>query len=100
MKRLCAVNDIIGNHDVIQNGRNGYVCKKVNKFADAIKSDKNEKLIEGADKDLEQEYNTETMADKYSRIYFNVLKIGGSKTHEHFIVIALSSRLEESGVAV
>ena len=26
MKKPCVVSDVIGNHDVIENGRNGFIC--------------------------------------------------------------------------
>ena len=73
MKKLCVVNDVIGNHDVIQNGQNGYVCRTVEDFVKAIESTENEGLVEKAYQDLMERYNTEVMAEKYSRIYENSL---------------------------
>lgn len=71
MKKLCVVSDVIGNHDVIHNGLNGYVCEDVTSFVRAIKSDvdKNAKLIKQAFDDVLYEYNTKVMADKYIGIY-------------------------------
>jgi len=39
MRKLCVVSDVIGNHDVIHNGVNGYVCNNINSFVEAIQSD-------------------------------------------------------------
>lgn len=36
MKKLCVVSDVIGNHDVINDGVNGYVCQTVNDFYNRI----------------------------------------------------------------
>lgn len=73
MKKLCVVNDVIGNHDVIHNGQNGYVCRTVEDFVNAIESTGNDALIEKAYQDLMEKYNTEVMAEKYSQIYENSL---------------------------
>lgn len=69
MKKLCVVNDVIGNHDVIKNGENGFVCGKVEKFKKAIRSSNNGELIECAYKYIQEQYNTVVMAEKYSAIY-------------------------------
>lgn len=97
MRKLCVVNDVIGNHDVIHNGQNGYVCRTVEEFVKAIKSTENDELIEEAYQDLMHEYNTGVMAEKYSEIYEN--HIGGGTAREHCIIYDFASRLEESGVA-
>ena len=73
MKKLCVVSDVIGNHDVIHNGQNGYVCKSVDDFVDAIQSKNNEGIVDKAYQDLIEKYNTVVMAEKYSRIYENSL---------------------------
>ena len=80
MKKLCVVNDVIGNHDVIQNGQNGYVCRTVEDFVKAIESTGNEGLVEKAYQDLMGKYNTEVMAEKYSQIYENSLTKRGGGT--------------------
>ncbi len=71
MRKLCVVSDVIGNHDVIHNGVNGYVCNNINSFVEAIQSDmiKNAKLVENAFNDIMTEYNTKEMAQKYISIY-------------------------------
>lgn len=74
MRKLCVVNDVIGNHDVIHNGDNGFVCRSVEEFVNAIESTGNEGLVDKAYEDLMEEYNTEVMAEKYSEIYLKALK--------------------------
>ena len=69
MKKLCVVNDVIGNHDVIENGRNGYVCRTVDDFKKAIMTPSTERLISAAYEDIEKQYNTVVMAEEYAKIY-------------------------------
>lgn len=69
MKKLCVVNDVIGNHDVIENGRNGFVCKTVEEFVKAIERTDTESLIATAYEDIEKHYNTVVMAKEYAEIY-------------------------------
>ena len=78
MRKLCVVNDVIGNHDVIHDGQNGYVCRSVEDYVNAIESTGNDELVERAYQDLMEQYNTEVMAEKYSEIYENSLtELGG-----------------------
>lgn len=69
MKKLCVVNDVIGNHDVIETGRNGFVCSTVEGFKNAIGTQKTAYFVERAHKDIEQQYNTSAMGKKYLDIY-------------------------------
>ena len=80
MKKLCVVNDVIGNHDVIHNGQNGYVCRTVEDFVKAIESTGNDALVERSYQDLMEKYNTVVMAEKYSQIYENSLIVSGRIT--------------------
>ena len=73
MRKLCVVNDVIGNHDVIENDRNGFVCRTVTEFAQAIRS-KEESLIDSANHDIETKYNTVVMAEKYVKIYMREVR--------------------------
>lgn len=76
MKKPCVVTDVIGNRDVIENGKNGYVCGDVDGFVEAIKEAQTGKmgtLIEHAYHDILSKYNTTVMAEKYSEIYMNKL---------------------------
>lgn len=77
IKKLCVVSDVIGNHDVIHTGKNGYVCKEASDFVKAIESAYKgdiKNLIENAYADVLENYNTTTMAKKYSKIYESILK--------------------------
>ncbi|MBS3196831.1 glycosyltransferase [Turicibacter sp. ISU324] len=72
MKKICVVSDVIGNHDVIHNDVNGYVCRKVEEFKQAIikcKNLDNSVLVERAYCEVIEEYNTRAMVKKYSNIY-------------------------------
>lgn len=104
MKKPCVVSDVIGNHDVIENGRNGFICGDVRKFIEAIRSiqremsgqsfedefgstsiylkaivrGKTEKLIERAFEDIMKKYNTKVMAMVYNEIYTGIGRGGGA----------------------
>ena len=72
MRKPCVVNDVIGNHDVIHNGINGFVCKNVSDFVSAISEIQTGScvhLVETAYEDIIKKYNTKAMAAKYSAIY-------------------------------
>lgn len=76
MKKLCVVSDVIGNHDVIHNRKNGFVCKNSSDFVNAIKqagSDESEQLTANAYDDVITNYNTTVMAERYSEIYDKAL---------------------------
>lgn len=68
MKKLCVVSDVIGNHDVIHNDENGYVCSDVNDFVKAIK-ERNECYINRAYQDVLNEYDVKIQAKRYAEIY-------------------------------
>ena len=65
------VSNVIGNRDVIHNGKNGFVCTKVEDFVKAIEECRSEdgKLTEQAYQDILQMYNTKVMAEQYSEKY-------------------------------
>lgn len=76
MKKLCVVSNVIGNRDVIENGRNGFVCRNTDEFVHAINAAQTNdvsELINSAYLDVLDEYNTSAMAEKYSMIYMNKL---------------------------
>lgn len=81
LQKICIVSDVIGNHDVIQNEKNGYVCETTNEFVATISSilfEKNsliETVKENAKKDITQTYNIDTMAEKYKSIYESKFEI-------------------------
>ena len=74
MEKLCLVNDVIGNRDVIRSGVNGYVCRNADEFVTAIKEimenpEKTAEMTAQARKDILENYNTRVMAGKYREIY-------------------------------
>lgn len=77
MKKLCIVSDVIGNHDVIINGINGFVCNEVSEYKSAINFAQNKNIsdiIDNAYNDVCSIYNTSVMAENYEKIYNKVLK--------------------------
>jgi len=75
MKKLCIVSNVIGNHDVIQNDINGYVCDSVEQFVNAIERyEEAEKLVECAYASIQTHYNTSIMANQYRNIYDSALR--------------------------
>lgn len=78
MKKMCVVSDVIGNHDVIHNGDNGFVCECVDDYVAAIRSAvQHPEYIEKAYLDVLNKYNTEVMAKGYSDIYMSKLSVSG-----------------------
>lgn len=73
MKKLCVVTDVIGNHDVIVNGRNGFVCRTVEEFVESIGRIDTKMMVDNAFKDVTNIYNTLEMACKYKEIYERAL---------------------------
>lgn len=72
MKKHCVVSNVIGNRDVIHNGKNGFVCNDVAEFIQAIQKSQEDKIKEFVNKayqDILDEYNTDVMAQKYIQIY-------------------------------
>ncbi len=73
LRKPCIVSDVVGNHDVIHSGVNGYVCTTADEFAAAIREmqsgGKTKDMVEAAYQDILSEYNIEVMAGKYSQIY-------------------------------
>lgn len=74
MKKLCIVNDVIGSHDVIKNGLNGYICSDLDEFIYAIEQTCNSKqIVANAYDDVVKNYNTSVMSRQYANIYEKVL---------------------------
>lgn len=85
LKKPCIVSNVKGNHDVIKNAVNGYVCDNVDEYVAAIKSvekDDNSLIIENAYEDIINEYNTTRMSEKYKEVYINRLKEYGNKSRK------------------
>ncbi len=69
MKKKCIVSDVIGNHDVIRNNYNGFVCNTITEYVDAINNNHNSDIIENAYQEIIKIYNTTEMVKQYSTIY-------------------------------
>ena len=77
MRKTAVVSDVIGNRDVIHSKKNGFVCREVSEFVEAIQaaqSGKCRELIDAAYTDVAQKYNTKVMAAKYVKIYMDGLQ--------------------------
>lgn len=76
MRKPCIVSDVIGNRDVIHNGKNGYTCQTINEFVQAIKNARTDltvPLVEAAYQDVMEQYNIKVMAERYREIYEQAL---------------------------
>lgn len=75
MKKICIVSNCIGNKDVINNGKNGYICSDLEDYIDIIKKILNGnidfKITEVAYQDVCKYYNVKRMAKEYEKIYNN-----------------------------
>ena len=74
MKKICVVSDCIGNRDVIEDGINGYIAKRLEEFVNIIKKMKNHpteitSLTEKAREDVLNTYSNEVMIKQYKKIY-------------------------------
>ena len=73
MKKICIVCDVIGNKDVIENGRNGYIVKNAKDCMNVInaimKNKKNENIQQEEWKDIQKIYNMKRMVEQYKEEY-------------------------------
>lgn len=72
MKKLCIVSDCIGNRDVIDDGKNGYIINDINKLKNIIENlsiISYEKIISESYRELLEKYTTEKMKKQYIKIY-------------------------------
>lgn len=80
MEKPCVVSNVIGNHNVIHNGDNGYVCNRIDEYTKAIleiSEGKAKEYVEKAREDVIRCYDTKVQAKKYSDIYRARLKENG-----------------------
>lgn len=76
MGKLIMVSNTMGNKSVIKDGVNGYVCNRVEEYAQRIREAMNQwprHLCEQAVEDVRAIYNTEAMAKKYITFYRDVM---------------------------
>lgn len=72
MKKLCVVSNVVGNRDVIQNGKNGFVCNTTEEFVKVLKECSGDRFDECRAKaysEIFTEYNITVMAKKYALAY-------------------------------
>lgn len=72
MKKLCIVSNVVGNRDIIINGKTGYVCNTAEEFADMINKAKtadNGELIDNAHNAVVDFYNSKMLCENYKKIY-------------------------------
>lgn len=74
LEKVCVVSDVVGNHDVIENKKNGFICTTVEDYVEVLKNiisnkENEDILIQNARNDILEKYNTKTMADNYHFIY-------------------------------
>ena len=79
MKKLVIVSDVIGNHDVVHNQVNGFVCNKLDEYVASVQKglqmDKDcLTYIEHAYQEILSEYSLDAMCRKYDEIYQRKLK--------------------------
>lgn len=70
--KLCLVSNVIGNRDVIKNGKNGYIFDNVTqakKIIENIDEKKYKKITQQLKKEIKNEYNTDVMVEKYKKQY-------------------------------
>ena len=74
MKKICIVSNVIGNRDVIENEKNGFICiheqQYINKINQILKQEFNlQPIINNAYRDIIEIYNTNRMLEEYDNIY-------------------------------
>lgn len=80
MKKLCIVSDVIGNHDVIHSGVNGYICTSAEEFVEALRKSETmgpeiRELVDRAYYDVVHTYNTKAMAKSYMQLYMEGVRV-------------------------
>ena len=74
LQKICIVTNFIGNSDVIENNKNGFVCNDINEFINNIEQLLNHNIdytnfLFNAKEDVVNDYNTKIMSDKYIKVY-------------------------------
>lgn len=78
MKKACVVSNVIGNRDVIHNGKNGFVCSNVDDFVKSIRQSQRgaKALADQAYQNIIGMYNTKVMANVYRENYEKAINKG------------------------
>ena len=73
MKKICIVSNVIGNRDVIENKKNGFIVNDIQEYIEIINSilnnNKELDIKESAYKSISDKYNTSKMLEEYKSIY-------------------------------
>lgn len=75
MKKICIVSNVIGNRDVIQHSKNGYIYNSMEELQNILNNIENEKeeniekLINRAYDDIITNYNMSSITEEYKKIY-------------------------------
>ncbi len=72
MGKICVVSNVIGNRDVIEDGKNGYIAvddKSYNNIINKIIEEKNNTVYKNAKKMVEISFNINKMTQEYKNIY-------------------------------
>lgn len=72
--KICIVSNVIGNRDVIKNGKNGFVCDNLNEYENVLNSIIDNKVAikeiqENVIGDTKNNYTITNMCKKYKEIY-------------------------------
>ena len=69
MKKVCVVSNVIGNRDVIHNGKNGFVCSDTEEFVKTIKEARSraDRFTTRAYQDVLNMYNTKLWLNNIAR---------------------------------
>lgn len=72
--KVCIVTNVIGNRDVIENGKNGFIAETSDEFVKIINDLKNDaslfnKISKNARKSVEEDYEINKMFDNYRKLY-------------------------------
>jgi len=74
MKKICIVSNVIGNRNVIENGKNGFLCDNIEEYKKTINNiiqnkEKINLIVYNARKDVVEKYNTKREIEEYMKIY-------------------------------
>ena len=74
LKKPCVVTNVVGNRDVVENGKNGYVCNSVEEFVEKIQflvdhRDLCDNFGDTAHSAVIETYNSQVMAKKYEELF-------------------------------
>lgn len=73
MKKVCIVSNVIGNRDVIENYKNGYIFNNIEEIVNFINEKKMKFIVETARQDILENYNILVMCQNYNEQYIKSL---------------------------